>query len=102
VQHLRQRAERNTLVKDIFKFCVAPRDGIPDHDEIWPRSQVGFGKRLCQRDAQRFEKSGHRRIGRGIGTSDTMAARFEHPGERRHRRAADANQMDVFGFVFHV
>ena len=46
VKNLRQRAERDALIKHIFEFYVATRDRIADHNQVGPRCQIFLGKRL--------------------------------------------------------
>ena len=98
MQNLGQRAERNALIEHALQFHVAARKRVADDDEIGTGIEVGFGKRLRYRDAQRFEKRRHRRIGRRIRAGDAEAALLQHAGEGSHRRPADADQMNVFGF----
>ena len=100
MQDLRQRAEWDTLVEQALQFDVAAGKRVADDDEVGTWIQVGFGKRLRNGNSKRFEKCGHRRIGGRVGAGDVEAALFQHAGQRSHRGAADADEMDVFGLAF--
>ncbi len=41
------------------------------------------------------ELVGHGRVGGGVGAGDAVALGAEHAGERGHRGAADADEVDV-------
>ena len=96
VQQLRKRAERDALVEDVLQFYVAAGHGIADDDQVGPRLQVLASNGCATGMPRSRKKIGHRRIGGGIGTGDAKAALLQHSGERRHRGAADADQVNVF------
>src|SRR6185437_5577025 len=58
-------------------------------------SEIRFGVRLEDRNAHGVEQVAHGRISGGVRTGDAMALQLKQAGERRHRRAADAAEMNV-------
>lgn len=95
VKELRERAEIETLIEDMFKLDVASGDRITDYDEIGPRVEILRIERLRDGDAEVAQEIGHGRISGGVGAGDVKSALFQHSGERRHGGTADADQMDV-------
>ena len=96
VQNLRQRTERDAPIEHVLQFHVAAGNSIAYYHEVWLRLQVLDGKRLGQWDIERCQKIRHWRIRRRVGAGYAKFASLQHAGQRRHRRTADPNQVDVF------
>src|SRR5260370_25755291 len=77
VQNLRQRAERNALVKHALQFDIAARKRVPHDHEIGTRIEVRLSKRLRDGNAQRFQNRRHRRIYRPTPTPATKTPTFQ-------------------------
>ena len=56
VQNLRKGTETHALVEHMFQFHIAAGDRIADHNQIGPRLEVAFRKRLCDRNAEGCQK----------------------------------------------
>ena len=97
VQQLWQRAEWDSLIENMLQFDVAAGHGIADNNQVRARFEILGVERLCDRNVQAAEEVGHRRVRGGVGTRDAESAVFQHAGERGHGRAADADQVNVFG-----
>ena len=70
---------------------------VADHHQVgMERHQVVFRIPLEHRYAEAFEVGGHRGVDVLIGAGHFVAALLQHPGQRGHRRAADADQVDLF------
>src|SRR4051794_25502981 len=74
MQQVRKRAERNSLVQNVFEFDVSARHCIADHDQIGPGFEVLCVERLRYWDAQIMEKIRHRGIRGGVRARDLKAA----------------------------
>ena len=74
---------------------IAARERIADDDEIGRGIEIRFGVGLEDRNAKRAQQIAHGRIGGLVGAGDAMALQLQKPGERSHRRAADADQVNV-------
>ena len=96
MEQLRERTERDALIENLLQFDVAARDGVANDDQIGTRLQILGIEGLCHRNAEFMQEIGHRWIGGGIGPAYTEAALLQHSGERRHGRAANADQVNVF------
>ena len=96
MQQLRQGAEWNPLIENMFQLNVAPRNCVADYYQIGCGIEIFDGKRLRNGNAQRRKEIRHRRIGRCIRSGDGKASLSQHSGERRHRGAANANEVDMF------
>src|SRR5262249_7115468 len=91
----RQRAVANLPVEDLLELRVAARDRVADDDEIEiPGDVVGriTGER---RNLFRCEEVAHRRVDVLIRAAHVVSPALEHRGERRHRGAAYANQVNL-------
>jgi len=100
VQNLRQRAERNAFVEQALQFDIAARECVAYDYEI--RTGLRFvAAKAARRNAQGFEKRRHRRIGSRVRASDAETALLQHASERRHRRATDTDEVNVF-FLGHL
>src|ERR1700731_2602139 len=102
MQELRQRTKWNALVEHLLQFRISTRNGIAHHNQVRTRLKVARVEGLCHGNPQLRKKIRHRRIRRRIGPGDTESALFQHACERRHRGAANTNQMDVFVFVHEI
>ena len=98
VQNLRQRAEWNPLIEQVLQFDIAARKHVAHDHQIGTRIEVPFSERLRDRNTQRCEKCRHRRICRRIRARNAKATLLQHASERRHRRSANADQVNVLGF----
>ena len=74
---------------------VAPRERVADHHEVGVRGHVGLGVRRADRDAERLELRGHRRVDVLVGARHLVALLAQQPGERGHGGAADGRQVDL-------
>ena len=100
VQDLRQRAERNALVENVFQFNVAARNRVSHHHHIWPRIEIGGRKRLGHRNIQRSQEVRHGRICSRVRAGHAKTALLEHAGQGRHGGAANADQV-YMPFIAH-
>src|SRR5436305_7096209 len=98
MQQLRKRAERDSLVEDVFQFHVAAGNRIPDHNQIRPGLKIVGIEGLRYMDPQIAQEFGHGRICSGIRSGDLKASLLQHSRQRSHGCAADADQVDVFVF----
>ena len=96
VQHRSHRGKRNARVQHKLQLDVAARDGIAHDHEVRPRRKVALRIRLHQRNPQPSQQVAHRRIRRRVRARHPVPARLQHPRQRRHRRPANPNQMDMF------
>src|ERR1700741_3949128 len=81
----------------MLEFDVAAGHRVADYNKIWARFEIPGVERLCDWNAQAAEEIGHRRVRRGGGAGDAESAGVQHACERGHARAADADQVNVFG-----
>jgi hypothetical protein len=92
---LRQRAVADLPLEHGLELGIATGDRIADDDEV----EVGRDvlRRIAghRRDRFRREEIAHWRIDVLIGSADVVPAPFEQRGERGHRGAADADQVDA-------
>src|SRR5712691_2396748 len=89
-----KRAVPNLPLQHAFELRVAARDRIPHDDKVDLGSDV-FGGIACHYwDAFGREEIAHRRIHVLIRAPNVMAATLQERSERRHRRAADADQVN--------
>ncbi len=94
---LGEGTKRDALIEHGLQFHISAGDGVAHDHQVGARREVAFRIRLHDRDAQGLEQVRHGRIGGRIGTGDAIALGLQHAGKRRHRRAADADQVNVFG-----
>ena len=72
-----------------FGLGIVARDNVADHHQIGRGIQIGAARsRFGLRPATAEQRRG-RLVELAVGAADAIAARFEHPGQRRHRGAAD-------------
>ena len=91
---LRQRAVPNLPLEHGFQFRVAAGNRIADDDQIDVFGNVVGRVAGHRADALSREKGAHRRVDVLVRPAHVMTARSEQGGQRRHRRAAHANQVD--------
>jgi tryptophan synthase alpha subunit len=82
-------------VEDFLELGVATRDGVADHDEIDVARDVAGSIAAQHRNAFALEEVAHRRVDVLIGAAYVAAFALEHRGKRRHRGAADTDEMDA-------
>ena len=87
------------LVEDVFKFWIAARDCVADYHKIGTRFEIAGVKRLRHGNLQPGKKIRHWRVRRRIRAGNAKAALLKHSGQRRHSRAANSDQVNVFVFV---
>ena len=91
---LGQRAVADLAIEHFLELRVAARDGVADDDQIEVRRDVLGGVAVERRDALAAQEVAHRRIDVLIGPAHVEAPALQHRGQRRHGRAADADQMN--------
>ena len=92
---LRQRAVADLPVEHRFQFGIAARDRVADDDQVDVGGDVlGAGSRRARDALARAEtcSSADRPL---VGAPHVPAALLEHGGDRRHRRAADPDEMNA-------
>ena len=95
MQQLRQRAEGNALVERLLHFDIPPRNRIADHNQIRTRLKIPRIEGLGHRNPELRQEIRHGRIRRGIRAGHAKPPLRQHPSQRRHRRPANADQMNV-------
>src|SRR6266508_596859 len=91
----RQRAVADLAIEDFLEFRVAARNRVADDDQVDVARDV-FGTVAGERpDVFGREKLAHRRVHVLIRSLDVEPLALEHRGQRRHRSAAHANQMNL-------
>ncbi len=78
-----------------LELGVAARNGIADDHEIERFIDLLGLVTLEHRNVFRRQKVAHRRIHVLVGSANLVTAMLEQRRKGRHRRAADANQMDA-------
>jgi len=69
-------AEWNASIEDVLELDVAARDSIANDDKIGPWVEIPFGVWLINPNIQQSELLAHRRVGRGIGTGNTVSLKL--------------------------
>ena len=90
-----QRAVANLAIEHLFELGIAARDRVADDHQIEIAGDVlGAGSRPASECLRRpgSRSSADRRPDRSRGR---RALALQHRRERRHRRAADADEMDL-------
>ena len=78
MQQLRKRAERDSLVEDVFEFHIAARYSVPDHHQIGPGLQILCIEGLRYRDPNIMQEIGHGGIGGGVRSGDLESFLLQH------------------------
>ena len=101
LQQFRQRAIAQFVVQHEFRLGVAARNGVADDHQVGFAGQIGF--RVARHDLDFFgrEERGHRRIDILVRAGDGEALVAHRRGDRRHGRAADADEMNRFDLRKH-
>ena len=94
-----KRAIGNLVVEDELEFGIAARDGVADDHQVRPRREIRFGEPVFPANAQFFEQRGGGRVDARVRAAHAIAAFGQHPRQRRHGRAANADQVDGFDVV---
>ncbi len=94
---LGQRAVADLALEHRFEFGVAARDGVADADQAEVAGDVLRLVAVERQDALLAQEGAHRRVDRLVGAAHVPAAHLEHGGDRGHRRAADADEMNAIG-----
>jgi hypothetical protein len=66
MDHLRHGDKGNALIEQVLKLRIAARNCIADYNQVGCRREIAFAERLQHGNAERLQKSGHRRISGGI------------------------------------
>jgi len=88
-------AIRQLAIENFLHLDIAAGNGVADNNEIRRRSQMRGIEHAGIRDAQGFKERRSGRIDAGVGTGDAIATLAQHSRKRSHRRAADADHVDV-------
>ena len=89
-----QRAVPDLPIEHFLELGIAARDRVADDDQVEIGGDVLRPIAGERRNAFGREKVAHRRIDVLIRSADVEALPLQHRGERRHRRAADADEVD--------
>jgi hypothetical protein len=85
------------FIQDILDFGIAARHRVADDHQIGMRLQVRRIEALVDLNAEVFQKSAHRRIDIAIRAGNGVTALLQHPGQRRHARAANRDHVNPLG-----
>ena len=97
---LGQRAVADLPIEDLLELHVPARDRIADDDELEIAGDVLRRVAGQRRDPLGREKVAHRRVDVLIGALDVEPLALQHRRERRHRRAADPDQVNLHSLSF--
>src|SRR5207302_9150174 len=81
-------------VEHFLELRVAPRNRVPDDDEVELISDVLRLVALQRRDLLIDEKVAHRGVHVLVRSADAVPAALDQRGQRRHCGAAHANRVD--------
>jgi hypothetical protein len=91
---LRPRGVPAAFIQHRLDRGIAARKRIADHDLVAVAGNVFGQVTLRERDAQRFQLRGHRRIDRLVAAFDRMAEFPRQRGHAAHEGAGDAEDVD--------
>ena len=91
---LGQRAVPDLPVQHFLELGVAAGDRVADDDKIQVGADVLRLESLEGRDLLFRQEVAHRRVDVLVRAADVEALALEHRSQRRHGRAAHANQVD--------
>jgi len=94
LDHLGHGQVRQPGGQRVLELRIAAGDGVAHHHQVGRRIQVGRRVAGAHRDPLGRQKVAHGRIDVRIGTRHRVAGRPEQRRQRRHRRPADAQQVD--------
>src|SRR5882724_1013333 len=97
-ENFRHRTIRNFAFESFFELWISASDDVSDDNEIGRWSEMRGFERWKIGNAQTIEKRGCGRINSRVRAGDIETGFAQHSGERRHGRAADADDVDVFCF----
>ncbi len=92
---LGQRGMPELAVEHRLELHVAARNGVADHDEIDAAVRCVGAVALERPDSFGRQKVAHRRVDVLVGPVHAVASMLEQRRQRRHRRSANPNQMNV-------
>ncbi len=95
LEDLGHRDVRNPTLQDRFELRVPARERVSHHDQVHRRGQVGGGIGGAHFDSELGEKRRHRRITIIIRPRHLEPALLQQPGEGRHRRPRDAEEVNA-------
>ena len=95
MQQLRQRTEGYALVERLLYFDIPPRNRIAYHNQIRTRLEISRIEGLGHRNPELRQEIRHGRIRRGIRAGHAKPPLRQHASQRRHRRPANTDQMNV-------
>src|SRR4029077_5549302 len=103
LKKLCHRAVRDFLIEDIFQLRIAASDHVADNYKIGRGLKIFLAIAVAPPYSQRIEQGRCRRINADVRASDSIAPLLEHPGNGRHRRAGDTQQVNVLeSFSLHA
>ena len=97
LEQLRHRHVGPLALQQGLQFLVAARDGVADDVEVGGRRQRFGAVALRHRDAGLAQHVRHRRIHLLIRPRNRVAEGAQGDGGGAHGRAADADEMEMFG-----
>src|SRR6202008_43345 len=100
LENFGKRAVREFAVQHLFDLDIAAGNGVANHDQVGRGREVAGIKGAGELKAEGFKERRSRKINTSVRTRDVVAVLREHAGERSHRRAADANHVDVLHLRF--
>src|ERR1051325_4212631 len=95
--HFGHRSIAKLGVERVLNFRITARSRIADDDEVGRGLKMRGVKAVISFDAQALKLLRHRRVKSFVRTGHAVALCLEHPGERSHRRAANSDQVKMFG-----
>jgi hypothetical protein len=81
IKNIGEGAKRDALVKNVFEFGIAARNGIAHYDDIRPGLEIGLSIGLGYRNTDGSQKIRHRRIGGCVGTGNFESALLQQASE---------------------
>ena len=87
--------------EDLLDLRIPAALGVADDKEIHVGGQVLRLVTVEDGDAAPFEEGLHRIVDRAVGSRDAVSGIAEGGGDRAHRGAADAHEIEVFGGSAH-
>ena len=94
LQSFGQREVEEFAIKNRFHGGVAPRHRVADDDEVRGGNILRTEPR-CDFNALGFQECGHRGVDVFVLSGDLKSAMAHGGGDGAHRRAADAEEVDV-------
>ncbi len=101
LEQFRERTITKLLLQHCFRFGVAARNSISDHNEVRPIPQITFLVTGHEFDSPLLQECGHGRINILIRAADLKTAFLNGGGGRSHGSAANTNEMNRFNLTEH-